>query len=131
MIHQISLNDCLDGTVPPEQVLTISALDDVVFVRICKADEDAHSEKHTEIADISVSLASLLEAVQLLARDVDREHLRPVDHTGQGHETRLAGDRLTFVQTGSTSAVGARTTHLRNTPLPSAGRAQTPEADDA
>jgi hypothetical protein len=122
MIHQVSLNDCLDGTVPPEQVLTLSALDDTVFVRICKVDQDAHSEKHTEIADISVSLASLLEAVQLLANDAEREHLRPVDHLGKGHETRLAGGRLTVVPAGPSSAIGALTTHLRYTPQPGTPR---------
>ena len=123
MIHQISLNDCLDGTAPPEQVLTISALDDVVFVRICKVDDDAHGEKQTELADISVSLASLLEAVQLLANDVSREHLRPMDHTGKEHETRLAGVRLDVTAVGPGSAVGALTRHLRYTPMPGSSEA--------
>ena len=121
MIHAISLNDCLDGTAPPEQVLTISALDDTVFVRICKMDGGAHDEKQTEIAEISVSLPSLLEAVQLLANDAGRENLRPVDHTGKGHETRLAGRRIDVLPVSASTAVGTLTDHLRFVPLPDRG----------
>jgi hypothetical protein len=117
-IHQISLNDCLDGTAPPEQILTVSSLDDTAFVRICKVDEDSRTEKHTEIAEITVSLPSLIEALCLLAADGDREELRPLDHTGHSRETRLAGVRRTVAATGPSSAVGALTRHLRYTPEP-------------
>jgi hypothetical protein len=120
MIHQISLNDCLEGTAPPEQVLTVSGCDDTVFVRICKVGQDSHTEKHAEVAEISVSLPSLIEALHLLAADGDREHLRPLDSTGRAHETRLAGQRFTHVPAGPVSAVAALTTHLHYTPPPKA-----------
>lgn len=124
MIYQISLNDCLDPCVPPEQVLTVSAIDDAAFVRICEVTQTGTSETQSEIAEISVSLPSLLEALALLAADGEREHLRPVDHTGKSRETRLAGDRLTVAGTSPVSAVGAVTRHLRYTPPPR------PERDD-
>jgi hypothetical protein len=122
VIHEISLNDCLDGTSPPEQVLTVSACDDAVFVRICKIDQDSRTEKHTELAEISVSLPSLIEALTLLAADAEREHLRPLDSTGKSHETRLAGHRLAVVHTGGSSLLAAETVHLGHTPHPKAGR---------
>jgi hypothetical protein len=118
MIHQISLNDCLEGTAPPDQVLTVSACDDTVFVRICKVDQDTRTEKHAEVAEISVSLPSLIDALALLAADSDREHLRPVDRDGRSHETRLAGHRLTLATAGPSSVIAATTAHLRYTPRP-------------
>ena len=121
MIHNVSLNDCLDGTQPPEQVLTLGALDDTVFVSICSVEQDSHKETRTEIAEISVSLPSLIEALLALAADQEREHLRPVDNTGQAKETRLAGRRLTVAPASGISAVGAVTQHLRYTSWPKAG----------
>jgi hypothetical protein len=115
VIHEISLNDCLSGTAPPERILTLGALDATVFVRICDVEQDSERETHTEVAEISVSLASLLEAVALLGADQEREHLRPVDRDGQGHETRLAGARLTVASAGASAAVGALTRHLSYT----------------
>jgi hypothetical protein len=130
MIHQIALNDCLDGTAPPERVLVISALDDTAFVRICKVSQDAHTEKLTDEGDdISVSLASLIEALNLLAGDQEREHLRPADST-QARETRLAGARLTMAATAPGSAVAALTTHLRYTAPPKPGKAGDEESSD-
>jgi hypothetical protein len=115
VIYRISLNDCLEPYAPPAKVLNIGALDDTVFVSICEVNQDgSRKEIHKELADISVSLASLLEAVALLATDQEREHLRPVENAEQGtKETRLAGSRLAVVPTGPASAVGALTTHLR------------------
>jgi hypothetical protein len=130
VIYQISLSDCLEPSVPPEQVLTVSAMDDAAFVRICKVDQGSATETHTEVAEISVSLPALLEAVGLLARDVEREHLRPVDHDGRGNETRLAGDRLIVAGTGPGSAVGARSRHQRYSPPPKPPRDATEKADD-
>lgn len=118
MIHQISLQDCLEPSSPPDKVLTVSALDDTVFVRICTVEQDAHHETHTEVADISVSLPSLLEALTLLSADGEREHLRPVDHDGKSRETRIAGHRLAVVPLGLHSAVAAGTVHHRHSPPP-------------
>ena len=119
MIHSISLAECLDPSAPPEKVLDVSACDDTVFVRICVVDHDHKSEKHTETAEISVSLPALIEALSLLAVDHEREDLRPVDHNGQQRETKFAGRRLTVVGVAPWSAVAALTTHYRHTPEPS------------
>lgn len=124
MIHQISLNECLEPHAPPKQVLAVSALDDTAFVRICTVDQDSRQETLKEIAEISVSLPSLIEAVTLLAADVERENLRPLDHTGKSRETRLAGGRVTIAPAGPYAAAGAVTKHLRYTPAPSAEEAQ-------
>jgi hypothetical protein len=115
VIHEISLNDCLSGTAPPERILTLGALDDTVFVRICDVEQDSERETHTEVAEISVSLPSLLEAVALLGADQERENLRPADRGGEERETRLAGTRLTVVPAGAVSAVGALTRRLSYT----------------
>ena len=120
MIHNISLAECLEQCSPPARVLNVSACDDTVFVRICDVDQDHLSEKHTEVAEISVSLPALIEALSLLAVDHEREELRPVDHNGQQRETRFAGRRLTVVPVAPWSAVAALTTHYRHTPEPGA-----------
>ena len=118
MIHNISLAECLEQRSPPAKVLNVSACDDTVFVRICGVDQDHQSEKHTEVAEISVSLPALIEALNLLAVDHEREDLRPVDHDGQQRETKFAGRRLTVAGVAPWSAVAALTTHYRHTPEP-------------
>jgi hypothetical protein len=121
MIHRISLAECLDACSPPAKVLDIAVLDDTVFVYISALEQDSHTEKHTEQAEISVSLPSLLEALALLANDSDREHLRPSD-TPATKETRLSGRRLTVVPVAPHSAVAALTDHLRYTARPESGK---------
>ena len=116
MIHKISLADCLEPAVPPEKVLTLGALDDTVFVSIEAVSGDSAAETMTEVAEISVSLPSLIEALLALSADVQREHLRPVERDGRSRETRLAGRRLTVAPVSPGTAVGALTTHLRYTP---------------
>jgi len=128
VIHQISLAECLEQYSPPARVLNVSACDDTVFVRICSVEQDHLSEKHTEIAEISVSLPALIEALNLLAADHEREELRPVDHDGRTRETRFAGRRLTIAPVSPVSAVGALTEHYRHTPPP--GRRVGAEGDD-
>jgi len=121
MIHQISLAECLEQCSPPARVLNVSACDDTVFVRICDVDQDHQSEKHTEVAEISVSLPALIEALNLLAVDHDREDLRPLEHDGKTRETKFAGRRLTVAPVAPWSAVAALTTHYRHSPLPESG----------
>lgn len=118
MIHQVSLAECLEQCSPPAKVLNVSACDDTVFVRICDVDQDHQSEKHAEVAEISVSLPALIEALSLLAVDHEREELRPVDHDGRTRETRFAGGRLTVAPVAPWSAVAALTTHYRHSPPP-------------
>jgi hypothetical protein len=118
VIHEISLAECLEPCAPPDRVLRVSALDDVAFVRISEVKQDSHSETHTETAEISVSLPSLLEALALLAADVERENLRPLDRDGKSRETRLAGTRFTAASAGPGSVVAAATRHQRYTPPP-------------
>lgn len=124
MINRISLAECLEQVSPAAKVLNLSVIDDTAFIRICTADEDHQSETHREVADISVSLPSLIEALSLLATDREREHLRPVERDGRVHETRFAGRRLTIAPVAPWSAVAALTTHYRYTPEP-----DSPEGD--
>jgi hypothetical protein len=118
VIHQVSLAECLEQSSPPAKVLNVSACDDTVFVRICDVDQDHQSEKHTELAEITVSLPALIEALNLLAVDHERLKLRPADHDGQQRETKFAGRRLTVAGVAPWSAVAALTTHYRHTPEP-------------
>lgn len=99
-VYEISLKDCLDPAAPPDQVLTISAVDDTAFIQIEKVKEDGATTKKTKVAEISVSIASLWEAVDLLREDGRREDLRPVDveHSGE-RAARYVGQRIGWVRT--------------------------------
>ena len=118
MIYRISLAECLEQYAPPAKVLNVSVVADTAFVRICDVDQKSDSETHRDVADISVSLPALIEALNLLAVDGEREDLRPLDNTGQAHETKFAGRRLTVVPVAPWSAVAALTDHYRETPAP-------------
>lgn len=125
MINRISLAECLEQYSPPAKVLDVSVLDDTAFVRICDASETHDTETRREIAEISVSLPSLIEALNLLALDAERERLRPCEDPPTGtHETRLAGRRLTVVPAAPWSAVAALTEHYRYTPEPTTRKRQ-------
>ena len=124
MIHNISLAGCLEPFSPPAKVLNVSACDDTVFVRVCEVEQDRVSETHREVAEISVSLPALIEALSLLAADHEREDLRPVDSDGRSRETKLAGRRLTVAGVAPCSAVAALTTHYRHTPPPKPEQAE-------
>jgi len=112
MIHRISLAEVLEQTAPPSRTLDVSVIDDTAFVRICDVTENARTDEHREIVEISVSLPSLLEALTVLSQDAERERLRPQDRQGS-HETRLSGRRFTVVPVAPWSAVAALTEHLR------------------
>ncbi|MFD9444980.1 hypothetical protein [Streptomyces sp. NPDC060001] len=91
-VHHISLNDCLDGTSPPEKVLTLGVVDDTAFVYInAVTSEGDKAETQTVTAEIAVSLASLREALALLSNDRSREDLRATD--AGGPKTRISGQR--------------------------------------
>jgi hypothetical protein len=112
VIHRISLAEVLDQVSPPAKTLDISVIDDTAFVRVCDVREDHRNETHRQVVEIKVGLASLVEALNLLAVDAGRERLRPAGRHGV-YETRLAGRRLTVAPVGLWSAVGALTEHLR------------------
>lgn len=112
MINHISLADCLEQFVPPARTLDVSVTNDTAFIRITVVTGDHLTETHREIAEISVSLPSLVEALNMLALDAERERLRPQDRQGS-HETRLSGRRFTVVPVAPWSAVAALTEHLR------------------
>lgn len=118
MIHNISLAEVLEQYSPPAKVLNVGALDDTVFVRICEVDQDHKSETHREVAEISVSLPALIEALALLAGDGEREELRPLDSDGKTRETRLAGRRVIVAGTSPYSLTAALKDHLRHSALP-------------
>lgn len=130
MIHNISLAECLEQSSPPARVLNIGACDDTVFVRICEVDQTALSETHREVAEISVSLPALIEALSLLAVDHEREELRPVDSDGKTRETKFAGRRLTVAGVAPWSAVSALTTHYRHSPEPAEAESGTGQEPD-
>jgi hypothetical protein len=117
MINHISLADCLEQFVPPARTLDVSVIDDTAFIRIANVTGDHLTETHREIVEISVSLPSLVEALNLLALDAERERLRPQDRQ-RSHETRLSGRRFSVVPVAPWSAVAALTEHLRYEPGP-------------
>jgi hypothetical protein len=95
-VHHISLNDCLEGTSPPEKVLTLGVVNDTAFVYINSVTgQGDKQETQTVTAEIAVSLASLREALALLANDRSREDLRGTDTAGP--KTRLDGQRTVIV----------------------------------
>lgn len=100
-VHQIMLADCLDGARPPERVLTVSVVGDTAFLSIEKYTEGGDTTKTKKTADISVSLASLRDALVLLGEDRDREDLRPLDPPGNNegeHGATLSGQRHGWVR---------------------------------
>lgn len=95
-VHHVSLNDCLEGTAPPEKLLTIGVVDDTAFVYINRVTSQGDKqETQTVTAEIAVSLASLREALELLSNDRSREDLRGADDAGP--KTRLDGQRTVIV----------------------------------
>ena len=95
-VHHISLNDCLEGTSPPEKVLTLGVVDDTAFVYInAVTGQGDKQETQTVTAEIAVSLASLREALALLSNDRSREDLRGSDAAGP--QTKLTGHRTVIV----------------------------------
>jgi site-specific recombinase len=117
MIHRISLAEVLEQVSPPARTLDVSAVDDTAFIRICDVTENHAEDKHREVVEISVSLPSLIEALNLLAVDAERERLRPQDRQ-LTYETRLAGTRFTVAPVAPWSAVAARIDHVRYEPPP-------------
>lgn len=97
-VHQISLNDCLTPSSPPEKVLSLSVVEDTAFVSInaCSGQGDK-IETQTVTADIAVSLASLREALALLGNDRARESLRQPDGDHGDRASGLTGQRLVIV----------------------------------
>lgn len=100
-VHQIMLADCLDGARPPDRVLTLSVVGDTAFLAIEKYAEGSGTTKTKEIVDISVSMPSLREALELLANDREREDLRPLDPPGNERGelgTTFGGQRRGWVK---------------------------------
>ena len=91
-VFGITLTDPTENVAPPERLLRVTAVEDLVFVSVEKYDE-THGTTTTEtVAEIAVSLPALLEAVQLLSHDRDREAVRV--HDKNGPTARIGGDRL-------------------------------------
>lgn len=82
-INEISLSDPTEPGRPSENVLTLSVVGDLAFVQVCKVDEGNPSTTSTVVAEMTVSLPTLRDAVILLCQDRDRESLRPVDDRGE------------------------------------------------
>src|SRR5882757_10224256 len=81
-IQEIILSDCLERVQPPEQILRINVIDQAVFIGIQKYNEDSKGINTEVIAEISVSLPSLREALTLLDNDSNRENIRMKDKNG-------------------------------------------------
>ena len=78
MIYEITLADPAEPMAPPETVLRVSAVEDLAFVAILKLKDDREGT-HKILAEMTVSLPALREALDLLRHDVDRENCRPKD----------------------------------------------------
>ena len=98
MIQRITLLDCLQ---PGDDIaLDLTAIDDAVFVRLSydeTGDDKTTTVRHTR--EITVSLPALRQALDLLACDAAREHLRPTDPNLESGEKlpRLGGTRFVSV----------------------------------
>ena len=97
-IHEITLGDPCDLARPFEQTLSLSVVGDLAFVSVCKIDEGNPTSTSTVVAEMTVSLPSLRDAVVLLCQDRDRESLRPKDERGEPMPD-LAGVRHIVVPT--------------------------------
>jgi hypothetical protein len=100
-VHQIMLADCLDGAKPPARVLTVSVVGDTAFLAVEDYADGGGSTTTKEVAQISVSLPSLRDALDLLADDRSREDLRPLDPPGNDrgeYAATLAGQRYGWVR---------------------------------
>lgn len=92
-IDEISLTDPTDLERPSENVLTLSVVGDLAFVSVCKRDDGNPTTTTTVVAEMTVSLPTLRDAVVLLCQDRDRESLRPTDKRGEPMPD-LAGHRV-------------------------------------
>jgi hypothetical protein len=98
MIHDITLADPTDPISPPETVLRLAAVEDVIWVYIQSHDSDGETDTFTTIAEQSVSLPALREALDLIRHDVDRENARPkIKHDRNEREARLEGARVSMM----------------------------------
>lgn len=93
-IYEITLQDPTGQVAPPEHILHLASVDDLVFVTIAKYDEGSTKRTHETVADITVSLPALREAIELLSHDRDREAARLVDRSGE-RTARIGGTRYT------------------------------------
>jgi hypothetical protein len=78
-INQISLGDPTDPIRPYPKTLEVSAVGDLAFVQIVEVDEGNPTTTTTVIAEMTVSLATLRDALVLICQDRDRESCRPKD----------------------------------------------------
>lgn len=92
-VYEVALADPTHLSRPAVELLRISAVGDLAFVAVCKHDEGNPESKDTVVAEMTVSLPALREAVELLSHDRDRESLRPRDQRGEPMSD-IAGNRF-------------------------------------
>lgn len=95
-IDNISLSDPTDLARPIVESLQISSVGDLAFVSICKVDDGNPTTTTTVVAEMTVSLPTLRDALVLLCQDRDRESLRGKDHRGEPMPD-IAGHRMVVV----------------------------------
>jgi hypothetical protein len=98
MIHDITLADPSDPQSPPETVVRLAAVDDLLWIYIQKHDSDNKGDHFETIAEQCVSLPAIREALELIRHDVERERARPVINEGDNARgALLTGLRKTEV----------------------------------
>lgn len=89
MIHDITLADPSDPQSPPETVVRLAAVDDLLWIYIQKHDTDGKSDHFETIAEQCVSLPAIREALDLIRHDTERERARPVINEGRNERDAL------------------------------------------
>jgi len=96
VIHEVILKDPTKRIEPPEEALRVSAVADLVFLRIEEYAETSDGVTTNILSEFTVSLPALREALDLIRHDVDREELRATDKNGNV-EAHLNGVRYSVM----------------------------------
>ena len=92
-VYDITLASPTEKYAPPETLLRLTSVDDLAFLSVETYEEVDGVRTFKSVADMTVSLPALREAINLLSHDRDREDCRPVDERGE-KGARIAGHRL-------------------------------------
>lgn len=89
MIHDVTLADPSDPVSPPETVVRLAAVDDLLWIYIQKHDSDHKGDHFKTIAEQCVSLPAIREALDLIRHDTERERARPKLHEDRNERGAL------------------------------------------
>ena len=95
MIHDITLADPTDPVSPPETVVRLSAVGDVLWLYFQTHDNDGKTDTFTTVTEQAVSLPAMREALDLIRHDIDREDQRPkIKPDRNERESKISGVRF-------------------------------------